>query len=162
MNRRNWKTWVPRSPAEAMSGVAELAMTRHNRGIERLATDHLGQHNASTLYKWMGNGRLPLTLVLPFENACGQPLITRYLAAAHGQLLVNVPSGRVVTPTDVQQLQQLLNEAVGAVLSFSAGRVSVPEALDAIRAGLESLAWHHGNVQQHDRPQLDFGGSDDE
>ncbi|HBO4355073.1 TPA: hypothetical protein L4U31_002830 [Pseudomonas aeruginosa] len=161
MTRRNWKHWVPRSPAEAMDGCAQLALERRNRSIERLACDHLGQNNASTLYKWMGNGRLPLSLILPLEHACGQPLITRYLAAAHGLMLVAVPSGRKATPSDVQQLQRLLNEAVGAVLAFTDGQRSVPETLDAIRAGLESLAWHHGNVQQHDRPQLDFGADDE-
>ncbi|WP_260440637.1 hypothetical protein [Pseudomonas aeruginosa] len=51
MKRRNWKHWVPRSPAEALDGCAQLAMQRYNRGIERLATDHLCQNNASTLYK---------------------------------------------------------------------------------------------------------------
>lgn len=157
MRRRNWKQWVPRSPAEAMDGCAQLAMERHNRGIERLACDHLGQNNHSTLYKWMGNGRLPLSLILPLEHACGLPLITRYLAAAHGLMLVSVPTGRKTTPTDVQELQRLLNEAVGALLDFSDGQRSVPETLDAIRAGLESLAWHHGNVQQHAQPQLELG-----
>lgn len=162
MRRRNWKHWVPRSPSDALHGCAELALERHNRGIERLACDHLGQKNHSSLYKWLSNGRLPLSLILPLEHACGLPLITRYLAAAHGLMLVAVPSGRKATPSDVQQLQRLLNEAVGAVLAFTAGQRSVPETLDAIRAGLESLAWHHSNVQQHDRPQLDFGVADDE
>ncbi|WP_213664284.1 hypothetical protein [Stutzerimonas stutzeri] len=162
MTRRNWKHWVPRSPAEAMSGCAEHALQRHNRGIERLATDHLCQNNASTLYKWMGNGRLPLTMVLPFENASGIPGITRYLAAAHGQLLIDIPVGRACTANDVQQLQTVLHAATGALMAFYAGRQSAEQTLDAIRAGLGSLAWHHGNVAQHDHPQLDLGGSDDE
>lgn len=162
MARRNWKSWVPRSPAEAMEGCAQRALEQHNRGIERLACDHLGQHNASTLYKWMGNGRLPLSLILPMEHACGLPLITRYLAAAHGKLLVDIPTGRNCRAQDVQQLQTVLNDAVGAVLAFSAGKQSATATLDALRAGLETLAWHHGNVQQHDQPQLELGGSHDE
>ncbi|HEP8886751.1 TPA: hypothetical protein VDU64_006783, partial [Pseudomonas aeruginosa] len=93
MKRRNWKHWVPRSPADALDGCAQLAMQRYNRGIERLACDHLGQNNHSSLYKWIGNGRLPLSLILPLEHACGLPLITRYLAAAHGKLLVDIPVG---------------------------------------------------------------------
>lgn len=162
MRRRNWKSVVPRSPADAMNACAERALERHNRGIERLACDHLGQNNASTLYKWMGNGRLPLSLILPLEHACGLPLITRYLAAAHGKLLVDVPTGKQPNAVDVQQLQELLNAAVGALICFAAGKQDATTTLDAIRAGLESLAWHHGNVQQHERPQLDFGASDDE
>lgn len=162
MSRRNWKHWVPRSPAEAMSGCAEHALQRHNRGIERLATEHLSQNNASTLYKWMGNGRLPLTHVLAFERACGLPLITRYLAAAHGKLLVDIPVGKACNSDDLQQLQGVLHNATGALMAFYAGRRTTEQTLDAIRAGLESLAWHHGNVAQHDHPQLDLGGPDDE
>ena len=162
MTRRNWKSWVPRSPAEAMEGCAQRALEKHNRGIERLACDHLGQHNASTLYKWMGNGRLPLTLILPMERACGIPLITRYLAAAHGKMLIDIPTGGKTKPTDVQQLQTVLNEAVGALLAFSDGKQTATETLNALQAGLESLAWHHGNVQQHDQPQLELGDTDDE
>ncbi|MCC4259211.1 hypothetical protein LL270_00895 [Pseudomonas aestusnigri] len=145
-----------------MEGCAQRALEKHNRGIERLACDHLGQHNASTLYKWMGNGRLPLSLILPMEHACGAPLITRYLAAAHGKLLVDIPTGRECHAQDVQQLQTVLNDAVGAVLAFSSGKQSANETLAALRAGLESLAWHHGNVQQHDHPQLELGDHDDE
>ncbi|ARU87098.1 hypothetical protein [Pseudomonas sp. M30-35] len=157
MKRRNWKSWVPRSPAEAMSGCAERALERHNRGLERLATEHLGQHSAATLYKWMSNGRLPLTLVLPFEHACGTPLITRYLAAAHGKLLVDMPTGRNSSTEDLQQLQAVLHTAVGALLAFYNGTADAESTQDALRAGLESLVWHRGNVQQHGHPQLELG-----
>jgi len=162
MNRRNWKHWVPRSPAEAMDGCAQLALQRRNRGIERLACDHLGQNNASTLYKWMGNGRLPLSLILPLEHACGLPLITRYLAAAHGKLLVDIPTGKTCNAGGVQQLQSVLHSATGALMAFYAGQQTAEQTLDAIRAGLENLAWHQGNVAQHAHPQLELGGPDDE
>lgn len=162
MTRRNWKTWVPRSPAEAMDGCAQLALQRRNRGIERLACDHLGQHSAATLYKWMGNGRLPLNLILPLEHACGLPLITRYLAAAHGKLLVDIPVGKACNASDLQHLQGVLHTATGALLAFYDGKQSAEQTLDAIRTGLESLAWHHGNVAQAQTPQLDFGVADDE
>ncbi|EPW8737832.1 hypothetical protein ACWQG9_006489, partial [Pseudomonas aeruginosa] len=162
MKRRNWKHWVPRSPADALDGCAQLAMQRYNRGIERLATDHLCQNNASTLYKWMGNGRLPLTMVLSLEKACGLPLITRYLAAAHGKLLVDIPVGKACNASDLQQLQGVLHSATGALMAFYDGKQSAEQTLDAIRAGLESLAWHHGNVAQAETPQLDFGVADDE
>lgn len=162
MTRRVWKHWVPRSPAEAMDGCAQLALQRHNRGIERLACEHLGQHSAATLYKWMGNGRLPLNLILPLEHACGLPLITRYLAAAHGKLLVDIPVGKACNESDVQQLQTVLHAATGALMNFYAGKHTAEQTLDAIRAGLSSLAWHHGNVASHETPQLDFGAQDHE
>jgi hypothetical protein len=162
MSRRNWKHWVPRTPAEALEGLAQAALEKHNRGIERLATEHLGQHSAATLYKWMGNGRLPLTLVLPLERAAGAPLITRWLAASHNKLLIDIPAGKTCAASDVQQLQSVLHEATGALISFYAGKQSAEQTLDAIRAGLQSLAWHQGNVQQHEHPQLDLGDPEDE
>lgn len=162
MKRRNWKHWVPRSPAEAMEACAQRALEHSNRGIERLACDHLGQNNASTLYKWMGNGRLPLSLILPLEHACGMPLITRYLAAAHGKLLVDIPVGKACNASDVQQLQTVLHNTTGALIAFYAGQQNAEQTLEAIRGGLSSLAWHHGNVAKHETPQFDFGAQDDE
>ncbi|WP_027855227.1 hypothetical protein [Marinobacterium litorale] len=157
MTRRNWKSWVPRSPVEAMEGVVELAFIKDSsRVIKRIACEFIGQHDAGPLYKWMSNGRLPLCLILPFEKACGVPLITRYLAAANGKMLVDIPTGRNCKAKDVQQLQTVLNDSVGALLAFSAGDQDADETLDSLRAGLESLAWHHGNVQQHAQPQLEF------
>ncbi|EMO7933063.1 hypothetical protein ACM72P_19820 [Pseudomonas aeruginosa] len=162
MKRRNWKTWVPRSPCASIEGCVEHGTQRYNRGVERLAIDHLGQTNQSSLYKWMANGRLPLCLVVPLEKATGIPLITRYLAAAHGKLLIDIPTGRTTSPKDVQQLQTVLHDAVGALLAFHAGSQDRDKTLDALRAGLESLAWHHGNVTQHETPQLELGDSSDE
>lgn len=49
----------------------EHGTQKYNRGGERLAIDHLGQTNQSSLYKWMANGRLPLCLVVPLEKATG-------------------------------------------------------------------------------------------
>ncbi len=137
---------VPRSPADALDGCAQLAMQRYNRGIERLACDHLGQNNHSSLYKWIGNGRLPLSLILPLEHACGLPLITRYLAAAHGKLLVDIPIGKACNASDLQQLQVVLHNATGALMAFYDGKQSAEQTLDAIRAGLESLAWHEAHL----------------
>ena len=104
----------------------------------------------------------PFHAIFPLERACGVPLITRYLAAAHGKLLVDIPTGRKCQAQDVQQLQTVLNSAVGALLAFSDGKQSAGQTLDEVRAGIETLAWHHGNIQQHDHPQLELGDPDDE
>lgn len=162
MSRRNWKTWVPRSPVESIRGCVEAARDQRNRSTDRLSFDYLALNNGSSLYKWQADGRLPLSLILPLEHACGYPLITRYLAAAHGKLLVDIPTGRSSSAEDMQRLQQVLHEAAGALMAFYAGSQNTQQTLDAIRAGLESLAWHHGNVQQHDHPQLDLGSTDHE
>lgn len=162
MRPRNWKHCVPRSPRESIEACVEVARSKHNRGVERLAIDHLGQNNHSVLYKWMESGRLPLSLVLPLEHACGLPLITRYLAAAHGKLLIDMPSGRTCSPKDMQELQALLHTATGALLAFYDGTADSDATLDAIRNGLQGLAWHQGNVQQHAHPQLELGDISDE
>ncbi|MCW5481729.1 hypothetical protein IGB00_35135, partial [Pseudomonas aeruginosa] len=44
--------------------------------------------------------------------------------------------------------QGVLHNATGALMAFYDGKQTAEQTLDAIRAGLESLAWHHGNVDQ--------------
>lgn len=161
MKRKNWNTLVPRSPREAVEACVEVARVRRNRSVEQLAVDHMAQASHHVLYKWMTNGRLPLSLILPLEHACGYPLVTKYLAAAHGKLLIDIPTGRAATPVDVQRLQSLLHTATGALMEFYGGSQTAAETLEAIRAALEGLSWHHGNVNQHMTPQLELAPGDD-
>ncbi|MDF5999818.1 hypothetical protein P4050_15995 [Pseudomonas aeruginosa] len=80
------------------------------------------QNNASTLYKWMGNGRLPLTMVLSLEKpaACAplratwppptSPASTSQLAEA------------TFNASDLQQLRGVLHSATAALMAFYDGK----------------------------------------
>ena len=68
MPRTNWKKFHPNSLQDAMEGCTKFALEKHNRGIDRIA-GLMGLASKYTLYKWLGNGRMPAV-----ENAhCIRP-----------------------------------------------------------------------------------------
>lgn len=154
MNARNWKRVNPGSLIEAFRLCKDHARERKNLSVERLA--ELMATSADALYKWLATGRMPANLIPAYEHFCGIDLVSRHLALSAGKLVVSMPTGRAVSPTDVQQLQSVLNDAVGAILAFAAGNAEAGEALAAIEAGMGGLAWHRGNVLKHQQPELDL------
>ena len=70
-----------------------------------------------TIYKYLEGGTLPLIKLRAFEDACGATFVTRWLAASAGLLVIEVPTGRAGGAADVLSLQEILNDAVGALLS---------------------------------------------
>lgn len=58
----------------------------------------------------------------------------------------------------MQALQELLTTAAGKLLAFYANTIEADEALAAIQAAMEGLAWHRGNVSQTQNPQLELEG----
>ncbi|TBV10233.1 hypothetical protein [Stutzerimonas kirkiae] len=156
MKRRNWKHAQPSSLRQALEWCKEHARERHNLSVERIA-ERMGLPDHSALYKWLANGRMPAVLIPVYERVCGINLVSRWLAATAGKVLIDVPTGRAATAHDTQRLQEILTETSGAVLAFYAGKNDVPETLAALQNALEELAWHRGNVQQHANPQLELG-----
>lgn len=154
MSRRNWKKVVPTSLKQALVLCKDHAREVRNLSVERIA--ELMGISPDVLYKWLGNGRMPLILIANYEHICGINLVTRYQAASAGLLVVPVPKGRDITATDMQHLQQQLHDACGALLKFYGGNAEAAETLAAIQSGLEELAWHRGNVALHSTPQLDL------
>ncbi|MCY1307296.1 hypothetical protein D9M70_572080 [compost metagenome] len=114
-----------------------------------------------TLYKWISTARMPVVMVPAYEAACGCNYVTRWLASSAGKLLVDIPTGRRCGAEDMHDLQGVLNTATGALIAFYNGTTDVQATLGALQNGLESLAWHRGNVAQHEQPQLELGGPDE-
>lgn len=159
MSRRNWKKVQPTSLRHALELCKDFARERHNLSVERIA-ERMGLEDHWGLYKWMQNGRMPAVLIPAYEGACGIDYVTRWFANRDGKLLIDVPTGRNLSSTDVSELQGLLHTAVGALLEFYQQKKPAEQTLADITNALESLAWHRGNVEQHNQPQLDLGGSD--
>lgn len=156
MTPRQWKRLHPQTLRDALKLCQQHAKERHNHSIERLAA-LMGLEDHWVLYKWIANGRMPALLIPAFEQACGINLVSRWLAGSGGKLLIEVPSGRTSSAQDIQSLQAVLHEATGALLTFYSDNTEACATLAAIQAGLEELAWHRGNVQQHAHPQLELG-----
>ena len=135
----------------------EFARERHNRSVERVA-DSMGAASHWVVYKWMESARLPAVLIRPFETACGIDFVTRYLAISGHRLVIDIPTGRNATGQETQELQEVLTAAVGLLLKFYGKRADREETAAALMEAIEALAWHHGNVQRNDEPELDFTG----
>ncbi|PTS85509.1 hypothetical protein DBR00_06960 [Pseudomonas sp. HMWF032] len=161
MKRRNWKSAQPNSIRQAMEWSLEYAKERHNLSVERIA-ERMGQANHWTLYKWTSEGRMPAVSIPAFEHVCGINLVSRWLAATGSKLLIDMPTGRACSTDDMQDLQAALHTATGALLAFYNGTADAAATLAAIQTGLEGLAWHRGNVQQHAHPQLELGAHEHE
>lgn len=155
MSRRNWKRIHPTSLRQALELCKDHARERLNLSVEQIA-DRMGVPDHWTVYKWIQTGRIPANMIRPYEMACGIDFVTRWIAASAGCLLIEVPTGRAVTPTDIQALQELLNTAVGQLLQFHSGKAEAADALAAIQRGMEGLAWHKGNVEKHLQPEFEF------
>lgn len=156
MSKRRWKTLQPTSLRHGMELCKEFARVERNLSVEGIATE-AGLVDHWTLYKYFQNGRMPLTLLRPFERACGVDYLTRWIAASAGKLLIDIPRGRSASPADIQTLQEILTQTTGALLAFYAGKHDAPDTLAALQNALEELAWHRANVQLHATPQLDLG-----
>ncbi|HAF44685.1 MAG TPA: hypothetical protein DCK83_07035 [Gallionellaceae bacterium] len=155
MTRRNWKRIQPTSLRQALELCKDHARERLNLSVELIA-DRMGVTDHWTLYKWIQKGSIPANMIRPYEIVCGIDYVTRWLAASAGRLLIEVPTGRAATPSDIQALQELLNTAVGQLLQFHSGKAQADDALAAIQQGMEGLAWHKGNVEKHLQPEFQF------
>ena len=153
MSRKNWKR--PRSLRHGIEMCLSNAKEKHNRSVEGVA-EIMGLESHWALYKWQENGRMPAVLIPAFEAACGCDYVSNWLATRGGKLIIPMPSGRNMKPTDINALQAALHNTVGALMEFYEGKQKLSETLEAINQGLESLAWHKGNVEQHSQPQLEL------
>lgn len=155
MTRRNWKRVQPTSLRDALELCKEHARERHNKSMERIAED-MGMADHWALYKYLQNGRMPTNLLRPYQIACGINLVSRWLAASEGKLLLDIPSGRGIKASDLTDAHAGFAAAMQLISDFYAGRADQAETLEAIAEHLQQMGWHHANVQQHATPELDF------
>lgn len=155
--KRNWKRVQANSLQEAMELSITYAREVHNRSVDQIA-DLMGLANKWNLYKWVENGNMPLRYMRAFEHACGCDFIARWHAHSAGKLLITIPTGRSVKPHELGEIHQSFIDSIGALARFYEGKEGAQETLNRVTEMLENLAWHHGNVQQHVQPALDFTG----
>lgn len=145
----------PTSLLNAMELNVEHGRKVRNAGVDRIA-EGMGEESHHNLYKYLANGRMPLVKLRAFENACGATFVTRWLAMSAGLMVIDIPTGRKADGDDVLALQETLNDAVGALLQFYAGKADQPAVLARLTAGLEGLAFHRENVKKYDQPEFEF------
>ena len=88
MKRPNWKHIQPSSLRHALLLCKEHARDRKNLSVERIA-ELMGIPDHWTVYKWIQTGRIPATMIPPYESVCGINLITRWFACSSDHLHAN-------------------------------------------------------------------------
>lgn len=157
MTRRDWKHARANSVVHALRLCKEFALERHNLSVERIA-DRMGVTHDS-LYKWLGNGRMPAILVPAYELACGCHYVSDWYGAAAGRLVVPMPTGRAVGEADLLAVNSSCAAALALLTTFYADPTRADAAvatLEALRAHLEQVAFHHHNVARYAAPELEF------
>lgn len=159
MTRRNWNRLQPTSLRHALELCKDFAKEKNNLSVERIAqlsglTDHW------TLYKWIQTGKIPANMIAPFEAVCGVNYVTRWLAISSNKLLIEIPVGRKADAMEMNTLQLCAHEAIGLLLKFYGGESTADDTLAAIQQVMRGLAWHKGNVEKHQQPELGFEGNE--
>lgn len=152
-----WNKRQPSSLRDAMEMCKDFAREVHNMSIERIA-DRMGVMDKWSLYKWFQNGRMPVSLIQPFEFACGINYVTRWLASSDNKLLVDVPKGKLHGKDDMVQLNTSFAAALDLLNTFyEGGGTADPQAtLAALKNHLTQASYHHANVQACIQPELEF------
>lgn len=159
MAAKNWKRIQPTSLSHAMELCVEFAKARHNRSVDQIA-DLMGLTNKWSIYKWIENGNLPSRLIRPFEHACGCDFVTRHLVHSAHKLLINIPTGRPPKSPDLVRSHESFSAAMSLLTQFYEGKADAQATLGALTTMMEDVAWHHGNVEKHLQPELEFGGAE--
>lgn len=154
---RHWKRVRPTSLLNGIELCLEHGREKLNRGVDRIS-ECMGEETHHNLYKWAASGRMPAVKIRAFEQACGANFVTRWLASSAGLMVIEVPTGRHGTSDDVLALQETLNDAVGALLQFYAGKADQAGVIARLTAGLEGLAYHRTAVEKNEQPELDLVG----
>ena len=153
MPKRNWKTYRPNSLQDAIEACTDFARERHQMSVDRIA-DEMGLASKWALYKWTHAASIPARYIRPFESACGANFVTQYLATSARKLLIDLPTGRIANPSDIQATQAVCNSAIGALIDFTAGRADAPSTIAAITDAIERLARERAEVERAAQPEL--------
>lgn len=152
MRKRDWRRWRPASLQEAVEGCLGFAADKHRRSVERVA-DLVGE-SRWTLYKWVEGGAIPAKKIAGFEHACGTHYVTAYLAGTAHKLLVDLPTGRIAGPSDINALQAACTAAVGALIDFAARKSSAAHTVESLTAAMTLLAFEREQVERSAQPEL--------
>jgi hypothetical protein len=154
MTKTYWKRIVPHSINHALQLTKQHALEHNNLSVPRIADQVMA--TPDTLYKWLGQGKMPVNAIIAFEQACGINFVTQYLAHSQGYLLVKVPTGRKAEHKDLTELQIFMTEVSALLIKSSEGRCNASDTIDGIKTLMEDLAFHQKNVAAVDEPQTEF------
>lgn len=155
--KRNWKRLLPTSLREAFRLCKQHGIDEKRLSVERQA--ELMGKTPDWLYKCLADASMPANLIPMYEALTGADFVSRHLAVSGGKLVIEAPVGRACDASDIQTLQEILNCAVGKLLSFHAGKSDADEVIANVTEAMQKLAWHRQNAADHGQPSLDLGAA---
>jgi hypothetical protein len=158
MRKTTRKTRRPTSLEDAYQMCLDHALAKHRRAAKALA--ELMGVPISTFYRWLSECSMPANLIRQFEAFCGTGYVSEYLCTSGGgRVVIDIPTGRSATVTDLSEVQANSAVAVGMLAKFYEGKATAEETLEALTGTLTDLAYHRQNVIKHSEPELAlFGG----
>lgn len=153
--RKNWKAVQAYGLLNAFELCLEFARDQRNRSVQQVA-ELMGLPSHWTLYKWLESGKMPVSLIRPFEHACGCTFVSDWVGLSAGKLVIDMPRAKKATASDINQLQSNFAAATALLIDFYAGVVGADETVAALTATLVELAGHRANVSRADCPELDL------
>lgn len=152
--RRNWKRVHPTSLREAFRLCKEHAREKRNLSVERIA--ELMDASPDALYKWLSNASMPSGKIPTYEHICGINLVSQYLAASGGCVVIEIPTGKTANALELNELQAVVTDAMGKLIRFYNGEVGIEETESGLTAVLKGVAWHRENISKSEQPELDL------
>ena len=98
-----------------------------------------------------------------YAYRAGQDPASGYVASAAAnmtganRLLIDIPRGKPQGAGDVQGLQRIVHDAIGALIAFGEGKSSAEDTMAALLHAMTALAWHRENVAKAAQPELELG-----
>lgn len=161
MRKRNWKHQQPTSLQNAFELCAEYALEKKRLSKERIA-EKMGQTQVWNIYKWISEARMPANLIPTYEAICGASYVTGYLAASNRKLLIDMPTSRPATSTDLIASQRTFADAMAALANFYQTAENPDEAISELTNVMSDMASHRERVSRTLKPELELFGDDDE
>ena len=139
---------------EAFRLCKEHAREKKNLSVERIA--ELLDASPDALYKWLSNASMPAGKIQTYEYICGIHLVSEYLAASGRRVVIEIPAGKTVDALEINQLQTVINDAVGTLIRFYSGDAEQAATEAGLTEILKDVAWHRENVHKSDQPELEL------
>ncbi|KAF7787173.1 hypothetical protein PRUB_a4049 [Pseudoalteromonas rubra] len=149
--RRQWSRVVARSLPEALQLCKEHAQATRNMSVPRIA-DRTGV-SPDMLYKYLGNGDMPASLLIPYMAATGREYPLQYMAHSLDKLVVDMPKGKKPSMPTLSHLNQFANQVIGMTMQLEAGNGNAQHVAEQIVLLMQDLAYHKLEAEQLDEPQ---------
>lgn len=152
--RRQWGRIVARSLPEALQLCKEHAQATRQMSVPRIA-DRTGI-STDMLYKHLGSGDMPASLLIPYMAATGREYPLMYMAHSLDKLIVDMPKGKKPSNSNLTHLNLFANQVIGMVMQLEEGAGNAQYVAEQIVLLMQQLAYQKLEAEKLDEPQTCF------